>query len=154
MSDVSRLPGASVDKWEWQLLGACRGEASELFFHPENTRGSKRAAREATAKAICARCPVLERCLAYSLTVREPYGVWGGLSESEREALVGMGEDLRDAAGHGHHLRNLGRVITACTITSAVSPSTTPISSRAADRLGPISMVKPSPSSKTRTGWA
>ncbi len=95
MSDVSRLPGPRVDKWEWQLLGACRGEASELFFHPENTRRSQRAAREATAKAICARCPVLERCLAHSLTVREPYGVWGGLSESEREALFAARVDIR-----------------------------------------------------------
>jgi WhiB family redox-sensing transcriptional regulator len=101
MSDISRLPGASVDKWEWQLLGACRGEASELFFHPENTRGSQRAAREATAKAICARCPVLERCLAYSLTVREPYGVWGGLSESEREALLAARVDIRSLPAEG-----------------------------------------------------
>jgi WhiB family redox-sensing transcriptional regulator len=102
MSDVSRLPGASVDKWEWQLLGACRGEETELFFHPENTLGARRAAREATAKAICAPCPVLERCRAYSLTVREPYGVWGGLSESERAALLAARGNARSVPAKGH----------------------------------------------------
>ena len=26
-------------------------------------------------------------CAAHALSVREPYGVWGGLSEDEREAI-------------------------------------------------------------------
>ncbi len=36
------------------------------------------------AKAICATCPVREPCLAYALRIREPHGIWGGLSEVER----------------------------------------------------------------------
>ena len=89
MTDISRLPGPQSDKWEWQLLGSCRGADSDLFFHPEGERGPSRSNREAAAKAICAGCPVLVRCREAALAAREPYGVWGGLSEHEREAILG-----------------------------------------------------------------
>ncbi|ADP84151.1 WhiB family transcriptional regulator [Pseudofrankia inefficax] len=88
MTDVRRLPGPGAEKWEWQLHGACRGESTELFFHPEGERGPARAAREAAAKAICARCSVIKECGEHALSAREPYGVWGGMSESEREAIL------------------------------------------------------------------
>ena len=87
MADVSRLPGPIADVWEWQLAGACRGADAAVFFHPEGERGSARLARERTAKAICAGCPVLRECARHALTVREPYGVWGGMSEEDREAV-------------------------------------------------------------------
>ncbi|GDY83732.1 hypothetical protein SAVCW2_29310 [Streptomyces avermitilis] len=29
------------------------------------------------------------QCAAHALAVREPYGVWGGLTEDEREELMG-----------------------------------------------------------------
>ena len=45
------------------------------------------SAREAAAKAVCAACPVIEQCRKHSLKVREPYGVWGGLTEDDREAI-------------------------------------------------------------------
>ncbi|MCU1589705.1 MAG: transcription factor WhiB [Frankiales bacterium] len=87
MTDISRLPGPLSDLWEWQLLGACRGRDTELFFHPEGERGPRRSNREAAAKAVCAACPVLQRCREAALEAREPYGVWGGMSEHEREDL-------------------------------------------------------------------
>jgi WhiB family redox-sensing transcriptional regulator len=31
---------------------------------------------------------VVEQCLEWALAAREPYGVWGGLSTEEREALL------------------------------------------------------------------
>lgn len=99
MADIRRLPGPNADLWEWQLHGACRGEDSSLFFHPEGERGPARSAREAAAKAVCARCPVVEQCRRHSLATREPYGVWGGLSEAEREEAVAAGQ--RSLAGHG-----------------------------------------------------
>ncbi len=86
MADVARLPGPNADLWHWQLDGACRGEDPSLFFHPDGERGPARAAREAAAKSVCATCPVVALCASHALTVREPYGVWGGLSEEEREA--------------------------------------------------------------------
>jgi len=32
----------------------------------------------ARAKAVCARCPMIEPCLRGALARREPWGVWGG----------------------------------------------------------------------------
>jgi WhiB family redox-sensing transcriptional regulator len=61
---------------------------SGSFFHPDGERGPARARREARAKAICHTCPVLEMCREHALAVHEPYGIWGGLSESEREAII------------------------------------------------------------------
>jgi WhiB family transcriptional regulator, redox-sensing transcriptional regulator len=88
VTDVRRLPGPNADLWEWQLRGACRGEDGSMFFHPEGERGPARAARETAAKAVCVRCPVIEQCLRHALATREPYGVWGGTTESEREEIL------------------------------------------------------------------
>jgi len=87
MADISRLPGPVADIWEWQLLGSCRRQDPDLFFHPEGERGPSRVSRETSAKAVCATCPVLQQCAAHALAVREPYGVWGGMSEEDREAV-------------------------------------------------------------------
>ncbi len=84
VTDIRRLPGPNADLWEWQLLGACRGADPSVFFHPEGERGPSRANRESAAKALCATCPVIAHCREHALRAREPYGVWGGLSESER----------------------------------------------------------------------
>ena len=89
-SPVSRLPGPISDLWEWQVRGACRGGDTTDFFHPEGERGASRAARIGRAKALCASCPVLAECRAHALAVREPYGTWGGLSETERARLLGI----------------------------------------------------------------
>ena len=88
MADVRRLPGPNADVWDWQLEGLCRGVDSSFFFHPDGERGPARANREARAKAMCTRCPVLQQCRAHALAVQEPYGIWGGMSESERESAV------------------------------------------------------------------
>ncbi len=88
MADISRLPGPTAQLWEWQLRGSCRGADSDLFFHPEGERGPRRVARETRAKAVCAQCPVISNCAAHALATREPYGVWGGMGEGEREAIL------------------------------------------------------------------
>jgi WhiB family redox-sensing transcriptional regulator len=45
--------------------------------------------REAAAKVVCATCPVLHQCRIHALWAHEPYGVWGGLSERDREVIDG-----------------------------------------------------------------
>lgn len=82
------LPGPNADFWDWQLQGACRGEASDVFYHPDGERGRARAQRENRAKAICYACPVVAQCREHALAVAEPYGIWGGMSESERQAAL------------------------------------------------------------------
>jgi WhiB family redox-sensing transcriptional regulator len=44
--------------------------------------------RERRAIEICRQCPVMAQCRAHALEVAEPYGIWGGLSETEREFLL------------------------------------------------------------------
>lgn len=73
--------------WHWQELGSCRDADPMLFFHPQNERGSSRIRRDQNAKRICASCPVRLECADYAIRAREPYGVWGGLSEDDREAI-------------------------------------------------------------------
>lgn len=97
MADSRRLAEPITDVWDWQLRGACRGADSARFFHPDGERGRSRARREREAKAVCRGCPVRAECAAHALTVREPYGVWGGFSERERQQLVHRGcTDLVD----------------------------------------------------------
>ena len=88
MSDLTRLPGPVAEHWEWQQYGACSGLGTERFFHPDGERGQRRAKREALAKAVCETCPVMAPCAAHALRVREPYGVWGGMSETDREEIL------------------------------------------------------------------
>src|SRR5690349_20507897 len=70
---------------DWRAHAACRGTEPELFF-PATESGPARAAQVAAAKAVCARCPVREQCLAEALA-RIPYGIAGGLTEYERRRL-------------------------------------------------------------------
>ena len=88
MADTRRLPVPVTEVWEWQVRGACRGMDSALLVHPEGERGPANANRESRAKQDCQRCPVLDQCRRHALAVHEPYGVWGGLSESERDVIV------------------------------------------------------------------
>ena len=87
MAELSRLPGPSADAYEWQFQGACLEADPSLFFHPDGERGPARARRDAAAVAVCAGCPVLQACRNHGLSVREPYGVWGGLTEDDRERI-------------------------------------------------------------------
>ncbi|ARZ71186.1 transcription factor WhiB [Streptomyces albireticuli] len=61
---------------------ACAGEEPELFFD-----GAPGAV--ALAKRICGRCLVREACLARAIANDERYGVFGGLTVDERQALKG-----------------------------------------------------------------
>ncbi len=97
MTEITRLPGPVADRWDWQLEGACRRVGPEVFFHPEGERGSARHMRDTAAKEVCSGCPVLLQCRAHALQVREPYGVWGGLAEDEREAVYAGQAPVRRA---------------------------------------------------------
>ena len=88
MAEISRLPIPVMEEWEWQYKGACRDLDPEMFFHPDGERGPRRRNRENAAKAVCASCPVIAACRAHALAVQEPYGIWGGLSEDDRTAIL------------------------------------------------------------------
>jgi WhiB family redox-sensing transcriptional regulator len=88
MGRKPELPGASEWPWAWQQEAACARLDTDLFFHRSGERGEGFQTRERAAKRVCARCPVLDECRRYALEAREPYGVWGGLTEDERANLL------------------------------------------------------------------
>lgn len=67
----------------WMLQGSCATEDPELFFPVGD--GPAAQAQIAQARAVCAGCPMLARCLEYGMT--QEFGVWGGTSEAERRRL-------------------------------------------------------------------
>lgn len=88
----------------WAADAECRGQ-SDLFFAPHAERPQARVRREARARAVCGRCPVLLTCREFARTNRE-YGFWGGESEDERAAAgfavpasVGSRRRMRQRAG-------------------------------------------------------
>ncbi|WP_082169226.1 WhiB family transcriptional regulator [Mycolicibacterium chlorophenolicum] len=85
---AQELPGHLTEHWDWQMRGLCRGRDVSMFYPPDGERGQRRALRENHAKRLCQRCPVIAQCRDHALTVGEPYGIWGGMTESERRALL------------------------------------------------------------------
>jgi WhiB family redox-sensing transcriptional regulator len=75
------LPPATDD---WMALAACKGKTG-LFFGIAGERPERRARREASARRVCAACPVIAECRATARANREN-GFWGGESEEERAA--------------------------------------------------------------------
>jgi WhiB family redox-sensing transcriptional regulator len=70
----------TYDPKEWRLAAACRDLDTGVFFGETEDD-------VATAKAVCATCPVREACLEFALVTRQDDGVWGGLDENERRRL-------------------------------------------------------------------
>jgi len=73
----------------WQADAACRDEDPELFFPVSETGPGAR--QVAAAKAVCARCPVRERCLGYAVSNALDHGIFGGLTNGERRSLARRG---------------------------------------------------------------
>ncbi len=65
---------------DWTPRAACRAaQPDELFV---------KGAAQHDAKRVCRGCPVLAECLAEALDNRIEWGVWGGMTERERRALL------------------------------------------------------------------
>lgn len=82
-ADAAADPVGALDllrRPTWHRLAACRGRDPEEFYP---TRGEN--AQTAQAKAVCASCPVDERCLADHLD--ETAGIFGGTTPAERRLL-------------------------------------------------------------------
>lgn len=65
----------------WQKQAACGKDPEADLFFPDGGRPSGRK------KKLCAGCPVRDQCLDHALTHLEQ-GIWGGLTERERERLL------------------------------------------------------------------
>lgn len=63
----------------WAAYALCATEPVDLFV---------RGAAQNKAKSVCMACPVRAQCLAEALDNRIEWGVWGGMTERERRALL------------------------------------------------------------------
>lgn len=81
MHSVGRTHGTS-ETWDWRSRAACASTDPEAFF-PTAPAGVELERAEAAAKRICAGCRVQSECREWALEAL-PFGVAGGLSESER----------------------------------------------------------------------
>ncbi len=68
----------------WQQEARCNQYDPDMFFDT-HVRTERRA------KAICSRCDVASKCLAFALDTRIEFGVWGGLNGKERRAMMRTG---------------------------------------------------------------
>jgi WhiB family redox-sensing transcriptional regulator len=64
----------------WQTEARCNQYDPDMFFDTH-------VRMERRAKAICSRCDVQSKCLAFALETRIEFGVWGGLNGKERRAM-------------------------------------------------------------------
>ncbi|MEV6841613.1 WhiB family transcriptional regulator [Streptomyces sp. NPDC051133] len=68
------------DQATWAAHAVCRTtDPDELFAE---------GAAQNQAKALCTGCPVRTECLAHALDHRIEHGVWGGMTERERRAVL------------------------------------------------------------------
>ncbi|GAB3234707.1 hypothetical protein GCM10027447_32000 [Glycomyces halotolerans] len=72
---------------DWTTKALCQeGDPDALFVQ---------GAEQNNAKKICRGCPVRLECLADALDNRIEFGVWGGMTERERRALLRKHADVR-----------------------------------------------------------
>lgn len=67
----------------------CRGRGATDDAYPEDraTVAGRQQLYDRFIARYCSECPVQPECLAYALEAGEPYGVWGGTSPEDRDAL-------------------------------------------------------------------
>ncbi|ASU81889.1 WhiB family transcriptional regulator [Nocardiopsis gilva YIM 90087] len=71
---------------DWSTRAICRETDPDALF--------VQGAAQNRAKLICRGCPVRAECLADALDNRIEFGVWGGMTERERRALLRRRPDV------------------------------------------------------------
>ncbi|MGW1463876.1 WhiB family transcriptional regulator [Streptomyces sp. NPDC002308] len=93
----------------WATRGACRDSSyydPDMFFPTGGGGDAKQDS--ADAKTVCrTQCPVQAECLQHALDTREPYGVWGGLTETERRRTLRRKDAAEDEAKEPEQPRTL-----------------------------------------------
>ncbi|WP_127130293.1 WhiB family transcriptional regulator [Georgenia sp. SYP-B2076] len=72
----------------WARYAACADAEPDALF--------VRGAAQRSARALCLGCAVRMQCLAEALDSQISFGVWGGLTERERRALLRRFPDVDD----------------------------------------------------------
>ena len=110
------------DEVDWERA-ECRGMYTDLFYDVEEQRNVEAYFFINAVRETCARCPIWRDCFQYAYE-HERYGVWGGMTSSERASfynpekypnqrrraveslrLYGIGQqDIRRAIEHTNHV--------------------------------------------------
>jgi WhiB family transcriptional regulator, redox-sensing transcriptional regulator len=76
----SNLRAVAADDRAWVSKALCKSkDPDELFV---------RGAAQRKAAVICRHCPVMQQCGADALDNQVEYGIWGGMTERQRRALL------------------------------------------------------------------
>lgn len=87
------LPDTPLQRDDWVIQARCRyGDPDALFVQG--------AHQQRQAAAICGPCRVWRHCLATALDNREEFGVWGGLTERQRRAVLRKNIHVANWADH------------------------------------------------------
>ena len=78
--DGGRSGSAGSRRWNWRAAARCRTEDADGLFVV--------GARQREARQLCRGCAVRTECLAHALDHRIEFGMWGGMTERERRALL------------------------------------------------------------------
>lgn len=77
---------AVLQDQHWATEAACAGQSPDDLF--------VQGAAQREARAVCSGCPVRLDCLADALDNAVRFGVWGGMTERERRALLRRQPDV------------------------------------------------------------
>ena len=100
----------------WRDDAACAETDPDAFF-PEIGKSSE------PAKSVCAVCPVVAECLRAAVEGNEEFGVWGGLTTSERRPLRAefvRGTRFRKVASHAAVARRVDAVAVELALSGLV----------------------------------
>ena len=82
----STVRSGDAEDRAWVANALCTtGDPDELFVP---------GAAQRKAAAICRHCPVMQECAADALDNQVEYGVWGGMTERQRRALLKQHPDV------------------------------------------------------------
>lgn len=77
-----------TDNYEWLNDARCAAQDCDALY--------EQGAIQKEARVVCAECRVRMECLIDALNRRENFGVWGGLNERERRAILKAYKDVTD----------------------------------------------------------
>lgn len=85
LADSNSRTAAAVDR-AWTLQALCKDtDPDEMFV---------RGAKQRQAAIICRHCPVMQECGAEALDNKVEFGIWGGMTERQRRALLKQHPDV------------------------------------------------------------
>lgn len=75
------------DDGAWRDDASCKEMGNAEFFATFNNNGKEAQERLRQVRAICTACKVNKECLDFAVRNEIAYGVWGGMTASERKVM-------------------------------------------------------------------